>query len=167
MIKKHSQVINLRDVETTEFGKGQFGFKTKRLAANAGAHAIGCNWFELAPGKTAFPFHYHTGIEENIFVLTGLGILRIGQESISVNEGDYISFPAGPAFAHSLKNNGTDPLRYLVISNKSHVDVVGYPDSKKMAVLATPDLTEWPPQNAWIRCIINEQPSVDYFEGEL
>ena len=166
MIKKHSQVINVSDVKATEFGKGQFGFKSKRLAANSGAQAIGCNWFELASGKTAFPYHYHTGIEENLFVLKGVGLLRIGQETLTVKEGDYISFPAGPAFAHSLKNNGKDPLQYLVMSNKSHVDVVGYPDSKKLAVLATPDLNEWPPQSAWIRLIINEQQSVDYFEGE-
>ncbi len=166
MGQKHAQIVSLSEVEMTEFGKGRFGFKSKRLAAPAGAQAIGCNWFELAPKKIAFPYHYHAGIEENIFILSGCGTLRIGSETVEVQEGDYMAFPAGPRFAHSLKNTGEKALQYLVISNKSSVDIVGYPDSKKVAVMATPDPNEWPPQKAWIRMIIKEQPSVDYFEGE-
>ena len=72
MIKKHSQVINVSDVKATEFGKGQFGFKSKRLAANSGAQAIGCNWFELASGKTAFPYHYHTELKRIFLFLKAL-----------------------------------------------------------------------------------------------
>ena len=166
MKKKHSQIVSLSEVEATEFGKGRFGFKSKRLAAHAGAQAIGCNWFELAPGQTAFPYHYHAGIEENIFVLNGVGTLRIGSDRIEVKLGDYMAFPAGPQFAHSLENTGQKPLQYLAISNKSSVDVVGYPDSKKVAVMATPDPNEWPPQSAWVKMLIKEQPSVDYFDGE-
>ncbi len=167
MNQRHSQIINISEVESTEFGKGPFGFKSKRLAAHAGAQAIACNWFELVPEKTAFPFHYHAGIEENIFILNGTGTLRIGSKTVEVKPGDYISFPVGPDFAHSLKNTGLMPLQYLVISNKSPVDVVGYPDSKKLAVLATPNVNEWPPHSAWVRFIIKEQPSVDYFDGEV
>ncbi len=122
MGQKHAQIISLSEVEITEFGKGRFGFKSKRLAANAGAQAIGCNWFELAPQQTAFPYHYHAGIEENIFILNGLGTLRIGPDSVEVQQGDYIAFPAGPQFAHSLKNTGEKDLQYIVISNKSSVD---------------------------------------------
>lgn len=167
MTKRHPNIVNINEIEANQFGKGKFGFASRGIALQAGAKLIGCNWFEVLPGKTAFPHHFHTGIEEGIYILNGTGSLRIGKDTVEVRAGDYIAFPQGPAYAHSMINSGTEPLQYLAMSNKNNVDVVGYPDSKKLAVMALSDPSEWPPKNPWVRTIFKEQPSVDYYDGEL
>lgn len=52
-----------------------------------------------------------------------------------VRSGDIVAAPAGTQ-AHQLINTGSNDLRYLGISTMGGVDVVDYPDSKKIAVAA-------------------------------
>ena len=163
--RRHVNVVNIDELDAMERSNGRFAPKGKRLAVSAGAKAIGCNWMELPPGKTSFPFHYHTGIEEGLYILSGSGELRIGSERVPVRAGDYAAFPAGPEHAHTLTNSGGEPLRYLVFSNMNTTDIVGYPDSNKFAFSAMPDPTQWP-NGMWVRRLIKDQESVDYFEGE-
>lgn len=163
--RRHANVVNVDELAPMERGKGRFGPKGKRLGAAAGAKGIGFNWMELAPGKTSFPFHFHTGIEEGLFVLSGAGQLRIGSDTVDVRAGDYAAFPVGPAHAHNVTNTGTEPLRYVVLSNQNTTDICGYPDSKKFGFWAIPDPTQWP-NGFWVRKMVKEQPDADYFEGE-
>jgi uncharacterized cupin superfamily protein len=163
--RRHAQVVNVDEVEAMERPKGRFGAKAKRLGTPAGARQIGFNWMELQPGKTSFPFHYHTGIEEGLYILSGTAELRIGADTVQVRQGDYIAFPAGPDHAHALTNSGQQPLQYLAFSNQNTTDITGYPDSKKFAFAAMPDPTTWP-NGMWVRKLIKDQESVDYFEGE-
>lgn len=163
--RRHPQVVNVDEVDAMERSKGRFGGRFKRLGAPAGARSIGFNWVELQPGKTTFPYHYHTGIEEGAFVLSGTGELRIGTEKVAVRAGDYLAFPAGPDCAHALTNTGEQPLQYLVFSNQNTTDIIGYPDSKKFAFGALPDPTTWP-KGMWVHKLIKDQESVDYYDGE-
>jgi uncharacterized cupin superfamily protein len=163
--RRHPQVVNVDEVESMEHPKGRFGATAKRLGAPAGANKIGFNWMELQPGKTSFPYHYHTGIEEGIFILCGTGEMRIGAATVAVRAGDYIAFPAGPDGAHTVTNDGQQPLQYLVFSDTNTTDIIGYPDSKKFAFGAMPDPTTWP-KGFWVRKVIKDQESVDYFDGE-
>jgi uncharacterized cupin superfamily protein len=163
--RRHPSVINVDEVEPMGRSKGRFGISARRLAKTAGGKAIGVNWCELLPGKTSFPFHYHTGIEEGLFVLSGSGDARIGVATVAVGQGDYIAFPPGPEHAHTLTNTGTQPLRYLIFSNQNTTDIVGYPDSKKFAFAGMADPATWP-EGMWVRKMIKDQESVDYYEGE-
>jgi hypothetical protein len=65
-----------------------------------------------------------------------------------------------------LKNSGDSPLRYLALSSPAApvtLDIVGYPDSKKISFAAGVEA----PGKAWLRKIIKEeQPPVDYFDDE-
>ncbi len=163
--RRHPQVVNVDEVESMGGIKGRFGAAAKRLAAPAGASKIGCNWMELQPGKTSFPYHYHTGIEEGLFILSGAGELRIGADRVAVRQGDYVAFPAGADYAHALTNTGSQPLHYRAFSNQNTTDIVGYPDSRKFAFAALPDPATWP-NGMWVRKLIKDQESVDYFDGE-
>jgi uncharacterized cupin superfamily protein len=163
--RRHPQVVNVDEVEPMERSRGRFGATAKRLGANAGAKRIGFSWMELQPGKTSFPFHFHTGIEEGIFILSGTGEMRIGTDKVAVRAGDYVAFPAGPDFAHQLTNDSQQPLQYLVFSDMNTTDICGYPDSKKFAFGALPDPTSWP-NGMWVRKLIRDQESVDYYDGE-
>ncbi len=163
--RRHPNVVNIDEVDAMERGKGRFGASGKRLGRPAGAKSIGMNWMQLLPGKTSFPFHFHTGIEEGVFVLAGTGEMRIGKDKVAVKQGDYIAFPPGPDYAHTLTNTGTHPLQYLALSNQNTTDICGYPDSKKFAFAGMADPSTWP-EGMWVRKMIKDQDSVDYFEGE-
>ncbi len=163
--RRHPNVVNIDEVEPMARAKGRFGASGKRLAKPAGARMIGMNWMELQPGKTSFPYHYHTGIEEGVYILAGSGEMRIGPDKVAVRGGDYIAFPAGPDHAHTLTNTGTQPLQYLSLSDRNTTDIVGYPDSKKFLFAGMADPNTWP-EGMWVRKMIKDQESVDYYEGE-
>ena len=57
-----------------------FGHRRKQLGAAAGGQRLGCSLYEVPPGRTAFPRHYHLANEEAIYMLEGSGTLRIGRE---------------------------------------------------------------------------------------
>lgn len=167
--RRHPRVVNVEEVAPREMGKGGFGHHARRLGSEAGG-ALGCSHYEVQPGKTAFPYHFHSAIEEALYVLEGSGSLRIGKDTVQVRAGDFIAFPPGPANAHALTNTGNAPLRYLALSGlpmTSTLDIVGYPDSKKVAMAAgvTPGKTMR--ESAWVMKIVKDDvPSAEYFEDE-
>jgi len=164
--RRHANVVDIDELEAiAPRVKGRFGITARRLGRPAGAKAIGINWVELQPGKTSFPYHFHTGVEEGIYILGGTGEMRIGKDTVPVKPGDYIAFPPGPEHAHTLTNTGVQVLQYLSLSNQNTTDVVGYPDSKKFLFIGMADPSTWP-EGMWVRRIIKDQESVDYFEGE-
>ena len=166
MGKKHPNVTNLNEVEPRVVAKGKkFGFTGKRLGPASGAVSLGCSWYEIPPGKTAFPNHYHCANEEGLFILEGTGEARIDQDKVTVEQGDYLAYPVGPEHSHSLKNTVSVPLKYICISTMLTTEVVGYPDSKKLAAAGLAD-PKTGIMGAKIKFIIKEQPSVDYYEGE-
>ena len=163
--RRHPNVINLDEIDARSTEKGtKFGASFKQLGSSTGASAVGCNWFEVAPGRSAFPFHYHCAIEEAIFVISGRGTLRIGEESVLLRPGDYVTFSAGPDNAHRLDNTGSTPLQYLCMSSRAVADVVGYPDSGKIAAVANPRANFF--DQPWVRGIYRAEETVDYYEGE-
>jgi len=141
--------------------KGKHRMKLRQLGRPAGSHVLGANLTEVAPGAVSFPFHYHCATEEALFILSGKGIARIGDARVEVRAGDYIAFPVGPEHPHQMINDGTEPLVYLCVSaNAMKVDVVGYPDSKKLAATAG---TFEKPIHRWIS---KQGESLDYWADE-
>ena len=93
--------------------------------------------------------------------MSGSGTARIGAERVAVRAGDWVAFPAGPEHPHQMINDGAEPLVYLTVSaSVQKVDIVGYPDSKKVA--ATAGTFEKPS----IAAISRDGESVDYWDGE-
>ncbi len=136
------------------------------MSAGANAQQLACAWYETPPGAQSHPHHFHGAIEEAVFVLEGKGALRIGDERIAIAAGDYIALPAGPLHSHSLTNTSDEPLRYLCMSTVSNVDVIGYPDSNKVAFTAGAGASADPNAAPWVARTIRDQPSVDYYDGE-
>jgi uncharacterized cupin superfamily protein len=81
---------------------------------------------------------------------------------VSIRAGDYVTFPTGPDGAHQIVNTGASPLRYLAFSTLLPTEVVGYPDSEKIGVLATSRFGEAP----WVRSIFRLKDEVGYYDGE-
>jgi uncharacterized cupin superfamily protein len=162
--RRHANVAHLDEVEAKGFGKGaKFGQKNKGLSRASGGKSLGCSWYEVEPGKAAYPAHYHCALEEALYILEGQGTLRIGSDRVAVGAGDYIAFPVGPDHAHRLDNTGSTMLRYLCMSSRmgAAVEVIGYPDSGKIAFSAGE--FEKPIVRMMVR---NGSVTNDYFEGE-
>jgi uncharacterized cupin superfamily protein len=162
--RRHPNVAHLDEIEASGFGKGtKFGQKNKGLSRASGGKSLGCSWYEVEPGKSAYPAHYHCALEEAIYILEGQGTLRVGSDRIPVGAGDYLAFPVGPDHAHRLENTGSIALRYLCMSSGTGapVEVVGYPDSGKFGFSAG----EWekPIARMMVRSGVVTN---DYFEGE-
>src|SRR5690242_4639516 len=105
--RRHPNVVNVSELEANKREKGtRFALASKGLGLAAGATGIGCSWYEVPPGRTAFPMHYHCANEEAAFILEGEGTLRIGDKTVPIRPGDYIALPTGPENAHQLQNTG-------------------------------------------------------------
>jgi uncharacterized cupin superfamily protein len=161
--RRHPNVVHLSEVEPRTVSAGtRFGFTTRWFTRATGAQGVGCSWFEVPPGKTAFAMHYHCANEESTYVLEGEGTLRIGGQTLEIRAGDYMTFPVGPDAAHEIVNTGSTPLRYLAFSTLLTTDVVVYPDSGKISAMAAPRFGEAP----WVRATFRESEQVGYYDGE-
>ena len=155
-----SRIVNADTVKQEHLRHGRtFGSTFQRLSDAAGGEKLGCSLYEVAPGKRAFPFHAHYGMEEAIYVLEGEGTLRLGEGEFAVRAGTYAAFPPGPDAPHQLINTGTTPLRYLCLSSGSGPEVVVYPDSGKVLAAAG----GWPPK---VRVIARLGENLGYWDGE-
>lgn len=67
----------------------------------------------LPPGQSIQP-HYHTDFEEIYYVLSGYGMMTIGDAQQEVSRGDVVYIPA-PA-PHSLLNTGSVPLHFITVT---------------------------------------------------
>ena len=147
-------------------GHGEkFAAKIGSFGHMIGSAGIGCMLHEVAPGKTAFPFHAHHAIHELFVILDGEGTYRFGAETYPVKQGDVLAAPTGgPEVAHQITNTGGGTLRYLGISTKVDTEVVEYPDSGKFAVMSRFDWSD--PDAGGIRYIGRRDSALDYWDGE-
>ena len=156
---------NEADLPWTTTERGETEFRRKKLAAAAeGDPDLGCSLYELPPGKRSWPYHYHTGNAEALYVLAGSGLLRAEDGEHELQAGDYVACPTGPEGAHRVINDGDEPLRYLAISTMNDPDVTVYPDSEKIGVYAGS-----PPGGDGERDVdgyYDRDGTVDYWDGE-
>jgi Uncharacterized conserved protein, contains double-stranded beta-helix domain len=112
---------------------------------------------EIPPQKSSYPYHFHTGITEIFYIISGKGRLETPDGEKEVVKGDVIVFPPGKQGAHRLMNTSdSDMLVYLDCDTTSMADVAFYPHSSKIGF------------------IIDGQPNtffeltdkVDYYKGE-
>ncbi|SIR23936.1 Uncharacterized conserved protein, cupin superfamily [Haladaptatus litoreus] len=137
MNDERPRVVNESNLDWDEKSHGDvFQIRRKQLGAESGGEQLGCSLYELPPGKKSWPYHYHTGNEEAIFVLDGEGTLRIEDDEEALEAGDYVAFPVGEEYARRVVNDSDDELRYLCFSTMREPDVSVYPDSGKFGVFA-------------------------------
>lgn len=110
------------------------GWQLSRLA---GLERTALNLFRVPPGRESFVAHAHTAEEEWIYVLSGRGMARIGDEEMEVGAGDFLGF-ATPSAVHHLRNPFGEELVYLCGGEICAAEIAEYPD-QGLVLVRRPD----------------------------
>ena len=89
--------------------------------------------YDLAPGQSSSPYHYEYD-EEWLLVVDGTVVLRAPDGEHTLQRGDLVRFPAGPAGGHKVMNRSDAPARTLLFSHARGLAVSVYPDSDTIGV---------------------------------
>jgi len=89
--------------------------------------------YVLAPGQASSPYHYEYD-EEWLLVVDGTVVLRAPDGEHTLQRGDLVRFPPGPAGAHKVMNRSEAPARTLLFSHARGLAASVYPDSDKIGV---------------------------------
>ncbi len=112
--------------------------------------------YDVAPGGSSSPYHYEYE-EEWLLVLEGAVVVRAPDGEQTLERGDLVCFPAGPAGAHKVMNRGESTARIMMFSNARVPAVSVYPDSDKIGV--------WPGDEG-DELIFKRSTAVPWSEGE-
>jgi uncharacterized cupin superfamily protein len=113
---------------STENAEGRFD-----VARILGSKATAMFIYDLAPGRSSSPYHYEYE-EEWLLVVDGAIVVRAPDGEHTLERGDLVRFPPGPAGAHKLMNRTASLARTLMFSSSRLPAVSVYPDSDKIAV---------------------------------
>lgn len=96
---------------------------------------FGVNLVQLAPGAQSSLRHAHSKQDEFVFVLEGTATLVTDAGETALSAGMCAGFRAGSGDGHHLRNQGTEPVVYLEIGDRTAGDSVVYPDDELVANL--------------------------------
>lgn len=102
----------------------------KSLGDLTGLTGLGFHIIEVPPGKESTEYHVHYHEDECVYVLEGSAIVTIGDDDFSVGPGDFVGYRAG-GLPHTMRNDGTDILRCIVVGQRLDHDVGDYPKKGK------------------------------------
>ena len=112
--------------------------------------------YDLEPGRSSSPYHYEYE-EEWLLVVDGTVAVRTPDGEHTLERGDLVRFPAGPAGAHKVMNRSELPARTLMFSSSREPAFSVYPDSDKIGVWSGNEPDE---------LIFKRGTAVDWSEGE-
>ena len=151
---KHSKIGEIPASHRCEH-EGYEYFRRKFIPFGGAKNAL-VSVYEIPPGKSAYPYHYHHKNEETYYILSGEGILKTPEGERQVKAGELLFFPTGPEGAHKLTNSSkTEMLTYIDFDVVHDIDIAVYPDSDKIGI--------W---GMRINKIYPEDADVDYYHGE-
>ena len=126
------------------------------VARAVGSTATAMFVYDLDPGEGSSPYHYEYE-EEWLLVVEGTVVVRVPEGERTLERGDIVCFPAGPAGAHKVMNRSDTPARTLMFSRAGAPAVSVYPDSNKIGV--------WP-GNEEDDLIFRRDTAVPWSDGE-
>lgn len=134
----------------------EYEYYKRQLLPFGNAEQCNISVYEIPPGRSAYPYHYHTKNEEAFFIISGKGVLKTPAGEKEVSPGDFIFFPTDENGAHKLTNTSeTERLVYLDFDTYNEIDVAIYPDSGKIGI--------WGKN---INQVFKTNQQVDYYDGE-
>ena len=152
-------VFNLNAEQDWDAENDRDGYRHRRAAIGPrlGGELLGGTLYELPPGEKTWPYHYELGCEEWLVVVSGRPTLRTPEGERALEPGDVAVFPEGPAGGHQVANPTDEPCRVLLLSSKSPLAIVHYPDSGKVGL--------WTAAEGY-QAMLPTEPALDYWAGE-
>jgi uncharacterized cupin superfamily protein len=152
-------IFNLFAEQDWDESNDRFGYEHKAavIGKRLGADLLGGTLYEVPPGEKTWPYHYELGCEEWLVAVSGKPTLRTPEGERELEPGDVAVFPEGPEGAHQVINRSDKPCRVLILSSKSPLAVVHYPDSGKVGL--------WT-QGEGYQAMLKNEPKLDYWQGE-
>ena len=158
---KALQRANINTIEKMAVGNGKkFAAKVGRFSALLGMKKLGLGLVELEPGKRAWPYHEHYGMEELFIILEGMGTIRYADAEYPIAEGDVIFTPTGEGTAHQIINTSSEKLVYLAFSSENSPELCFYPDSRKYGAYVQTS------EGKSTTFLAHEDSAINYFDGE-
>lgn len=127
------------------------------MAEECGLRWFGASVYELPEDQWTYPYHYHHGVEEWLYVVSGAPTLRDPAGERGLSPADMVCFPSGPEGAHAVRGPGR-VMMFSGVASATAASVSVYPDSGKVGVR--------PPRGGPDRLNFRRSDAVDYWEGE-
>jgi uncharacterized cupin superfamily protein len=122
--------VNIHTVELDErLDEAGFRHVATSIGPRLGAERIGAAVYQAEAGFPIWPYHYHHGVEEWLYVIAGAPVLREPAGERTLAPGDLVRFPAGPLGAHTLSGPG----RFVIFDTEHGTYMSVYPDSDKVS----------------------------------
>jgi uncharacterized cupin superfamily protein len=142
--------VNILRVELgASLDEAGFRHAAAALGPRLGARRIGAGLYEAEADFPIWPYHYHHGVEEWLYVIAGEPVLRDPAGERGLTAGDLVCFPSGQVGAHTVKGPG----RFVIFS-------AGYQGQPYMSVYPDSDKASGP------EGILLRSSAVGYWHGE-
>ena len=141
-----------------------FTWRRARLGRQAGGQQLGASLYELPPGSSSFPLHFHHANEELLVVVAGRPTLRSLGGVRELAPGEVVAFPTGRRGAHRLDNRTAEAVRLLFVSTMVAPELNEYPDSGKVWARSYAPGAEPGAEEAFL--IGRPEANLDYMGGE-
>ena len=146
----------IKDMDSSKHEHKTFAYTRHEFVPRGYASQCLVSVYEIPPGKSAYPYHYHVKNEEVFYIISGNGMLKTPNDEKKVTSGEMLFFPADRSGAHKLTNTSeTENLVYIDFSTHNDLDVCLYPDSNKVAI--------W---GKGVNRLYRQDDNVDYYESE-
>jgi uncharacterized cupin superfamily protein len=123
------------------------------VGAGLGGERMGASSYELDDGELTFPYHFHHGIEEWLYVIAGTPTVRTPAGERTLATGDLVAFPSGAEGAHTVRGPG----RVMIVSANTSPSISVYPESDKLGTRPADDAD---------RLNFRRADAIGYWEGE-
>jgi uncharacterized cupin superfamily protein len=127
------RAVNVASCELDDvLERGEFRHAAFHLTEPLGASVIGASVYEMRAGEKCWPYHYHHGVEEWLYVVSGAPILRDPGGGRTLEPGTLVAFASGPPGAHAVHGPGRIVIFSTGARGWGEAFVTVYPDSDKI-----------------------------------
>ena len=128
---RHDRIVAVADVPEKADEHGPHRYAQRNFGVALGSESTGLRQITVAAGYEGFPPHCHAAEEELFVVLSGSGMLLLGDQEWPVEAGTVVSRPAGTGISHALRADSGADLVYLAYGERRPDEIVYYPRTGK------------------------------------
>ena len=98
-------VTNKQEIEEKHFNyHPSFEYSKFEVSSRNSGNQCAVIFYDIAPGKSNYPLHYHSGSEEIFYIISGQGVVETNNTEIPISAGSVIVCPPGEHGAHRITN---------------------------------------------------------------